>query len=77
MPRHANLADHFKAKWQGQLARCKEQASEIHLLNETIEVWKKDFLDKHSQRCKDRQEIAILKKKVKELEGKVVDSNPD
>ena len=78
MPKYANLADHFKAKWQGQLQRCKEQSSTIHLLNDTIEAWKKDFLDKHSEFCKSRQEVRLLRQKIARMEEQgLTDPFPD
>jgi hypothetical protein len=78
MPKHATQAEHFKAKWQGQLARCKQQAEEIQALNVTVESWKKDFLDKHAQYCSRNHEIGLLRVRIKELEdtlSKVVDKD--
>jgi hypothetical protein len=72
MPKYDNLADHFKAKWQGQLARCKGQANTIASLNLTILEWEKTFLDKHSQYCASRQEVGQLRGRVKELEERML-----
>jgi hypothetical protein len=74
MPKYDNLADHYKAKWQGQLARCRGQAKEIQVLrqvvldrNKTIDDWK--------SRCGNAtQKVGSLRMKIKRLEEELLTS---
>lgn len=67
MPKHASLMEYFKAKWKGQLVRCKDQAKEIKRLGAIIDLEKKKSLDKHAQYCRSRAEIGLLRGQIKEL----------
>lgn len=77
MPKYENLADHYKAKYEGQLARCKEQGEEIASLYETIEKLEKLNNDLRSQVGGATNIIGNLKGRITDLSNQLLDTPTD